>query len=76
MASVTSILADIATLSKAEINVLKNHFAKMFLKSATTLEEMVKDNRFSGGMALSCMRVYPYRPQWSQEGRYTAVCMP
>ena len=75
MATINSILADIATLSKADIDTLKNHFAKMFLKSATTLEEMVIDNRFSGGMACPvCGCIHIVRNGHRKDGTQRYVC--
>ncbi|MBR1440899.1 MAG: IS1595 family transposase [Lachnospiraceae bacterium] len=51
MSSVTSILADFATLSRAEKNTLIKCLASMVSVSAGDLGKYVADERFSGGVA-------------------------
>ncbi len=64
MATIKSIINDISTLSQKDINELKNRLAKMFLKHADSLESVVRDNRFAGGMVC---------PVWCV--RYVGVCI-
>ena len=51
MATVTSILADIATLSTAERVILKSRLINAFSGFPSSMEDFVKNERFSGGMA-------------------------
>ena len=50
MATLSSVLADIATLSVSDKEILKSHIIKAFSKRPSSLEAFVTDERFSGGL--------------------------
>ena len=50
MATITSILSDISTLSASDKVLLKDRLVKMFTKYTTSLDEFVKSERFSSGL--------------------------
>ncbi len=51
MATLGSILADITTLSLTEREMLKNRLIRSLTKHSSSLDEFVKETRFSNGMA-------------------------
>lgn len=75
MATLSSVLIDISTLSKNDINVLKTHLAKMFIKPADSLEAAVRDERFSGGMVCPvCGCLHIVRNGHRKDGTQRYVC--
>ena len=50
MATLASVLADIATLSLADKEILKNHLLKAFPQKSLPLKAFVTEERFAGGI--------------------------
>lgn len=50
MATITSVLNDISTLSASDRVLLKDRLVRMFTKHTSSLDEFVKSERFSGGL--------------------------
>ena len=75
MAPVSSILADITTLSSADKDILKGYLTGLFKSSAGSLESFVANERFYGGLVCPiCVCVHVVRNGHRKEGTQRYVC--
>ena len=75
MATVSSILADITTLSSADKDVLKGYLTSLFKSSTGSLESFVANERFSGGLVCPiCGCVHVVRNGHRKDGTQRYVC--
>ena len=75
MASLASVLADIATLSVDDKEELKSFIIKLFSKTMGSLESFVKEERFSGGLVCPiCGCVHVVRNGHRKDGTQRYVC--
>lgn len=75
MASVSTILSDIATLSSFDKSVLKSYLAELFAAQNTSLENSIKDERFSGGLVCPvCGCCHIARNGHRKDGTQRYVC--
>lgn len=75
MATVSTILSDIATLSSFDKSVLKSYLAELFAAQNTSLENFIKDERFSGGLVCPvCGCCHVARNGHRKDGTQRYVC--
>ena len=75
MATLVSVLADIATLSASDKEILKSRIIKAFSKHSSSLETFIKDERFSGGLVCPiCGCLHVVRNGHRKDGTQRYVC--
>ncbi len=75
MATVASIIADIVSLSPEDRLTLKDHLIKAFTAYPSTMENFVKDERFSSGLACPiCGCVHVIRHGHRKDGTQRYLC--
>ncbi len=75
MATVSSIVSDIATLTPSEKTVLKGYLVDLFTKHASSLDEFINNERFSGGLVCPvCGKVHISRNGHRKDGTQRYLC--
>ena len=75
MATITSILSDISTLSTSDRILLKDRLVRMFTKHTSSLDEFVKTERFSGGLVCPlCGCIHIVRHGHRKDGTQRYLC--
>ncbi len=75
MATVASIIADIVSLSPEDRLTLKDHLIKTFTAYPSTMENFVKDERFSSGLACPiCGGMHVIRHGHRKDGAQRYLC--
>ena len=75
MATLASVLADIATLTASDKEILKRRIIKAFSKHSSSLETFIKDKRFSGGLVCPiCGCIHVVRNGHRKDGVQRYVC--
>ncbi len=75
MATVSSILADITTLSSADKDILKGYLTNLFRSTAGSLESFVATERFSGGLVCPiCGCIHIVRNGHRKDGTQRYIC--
>ncbi len=73
MATLSSVIADIATLSTSDKKTLRSYLISVFSTKSSSLEEYVKEERFSGGLVCpvcGCIHIVRYGHRKDGTQRY------
>ena len=75
MATVSTIVSDIATLAPSEKAVLKGYLVDLFAKHTSSLDEFVNKERFSGGLICPiCGKTHISRNGHRKDGTQRYIC--